>query len=266
MKALPVIYGVVTIAALAAAIGIPAVMHERGSAAITTWQGMVEPGPLSSKHAFLARDCEACHTPHLGVTGDRCIACHANNAALLGKQSTAFHADVQECSGCHIEHLTPEAPGVPSRLVTMDHSHLVRAALAGKIGDALPLSVPAGVKLNLLPVQHPRIKPAETALDCNSCHSNQDPHRTTFGTDCASCHATNARDGGWSIAEFRHPSPRSTDCAQCHQAPPSHSMEHFHMVSAVVARQPHADVTQCFLCHQTNAWNDIKGVGWYKHH
>ena len=28
----------------------------------------------------------------------------------------------------------------------------------------------------------------------------------------------------------------------------------------------HADVSQCFLCHQTNAWNDIKGVGWYKHH
>ena len=28
----------------------------------------------------------------------------------------------------------------------------------------------------------------------------------------------------------------------------------------------HADVSQCFLCHKTNAWNDISGVGWYKHH
>jgi hypothetical protein len=33
-----------------------------------------------------------------------------------------------------------------------------------------------------------------------------------------------------------------------------------------VARKPHAKVEQCYLCHQTTAWNDIKGVGWYKHH
>ena len=64
----------------------------------------------------------------------------------------------------------------------------------------------------------------------------------------------------------RHPSPLSTDCNQCHQAPPSHSMMHFKMVSMKIAGVEHADVSQCFLCHQTNAWNDIKGVGWYKHH
>jgi hypothetical protein len=56
------------------------------------------------------------------------------------------------------------------------------------------------------------------------------------------------------------------DCAQCHQAPPSHYMEHFRMISVMVAGQPHARVEQCFLCHQTTAWNDIKNVGWYKHH
>jgi len=33
-----------------------------------------------------------------------------------------------------------------------------------------------------------------------------------------------------------------------------------------VARQPRARVDQCFLCHQTASWNDIKRVGWYKHH
>lgn len=43
-------------------------------------------------------------------------------------------------------------------------------------------------------------------------------------------------------------------------------MEHFKMISMKVAKQEHADVTQCFLCHQTTSWNDIKGVGWYKHH
>jgi hypothetical protein len=43
-------------------------------------------------------------------------------------------------------------------------------------------------------------------------------------------------------------------------------MEHFHMVSMRVAGKPHAKVNQCFLCHETTAWNDIKGVGWFKHH
>ena len=25
-------------------------------------------------------------------------------------------------------------------------------------------------------------------------------------------------------------------------------------------------VNQCYRCHQTDAWNDIKGIGFYKHH
>jgi hypothetical protein len=56
------------------------------------------------------------------------------------------------------------------------------------------------------------------------------------------------------------------ECAQCHQAPPSHYMGHFHMISMMIAHQEHAQVEQCYLCHQTDAWNDIRGVGWYKHH
>ena len=55
-------------------------------------------------------------------------------------------------------------------------------------------------------------------------------------------------------------------CAQCHQAPPSHYMMHFRMVSMTVAGRMHAQVNQCYLCHQTTSWNDIKGVGLYKHH
>jgi len=43
-------------------------------------------------------------------------------------------------------------------------------------------------------------------------------------------------------------------------------MMHFQMVSAKVARQPTAKVDQCYVCHQTTVWNDIKGVGLYKQH
>jgi hypothetical protein len=43
-------------------------------------------------------------------------------------------------------------------------------------------------------------------------------------------------------------------------------MEHFEMVSMKVVGREQADVSQCFLCHQTTSWNDIRGVGVYKHH
>ena len=109
---------------------------------------------------------------------------------------------------------------------------------------------------------HGRITPLEATLICAVCHANKDRHFRLFGQDCAQCHATTQ----WTIPEFRHPSPRSTDCAQCHQAPPSHYMEHFHKVSMRVAGKHHARVDQCYLCHQTTAWNVIKGVGFFKHH
>jgi hypothetical protein len=250
MKGIEVLYGLITLGALAIGIAVPYLTHERGSAAVPGWQTMVNPGELSTKHQFLAATCEACHTPHTGVMADKCIVCHANAQALLATQPTAFHATIGVCRGCHVEHL-----GVAHRPITMDHVMLARLS-------AQQAGVDPQLLGTALPVAHPRIQSEEMALDCAACHANQDPHRTLFGRDCAACHATSA----WHIPEFRHPSSLSMDCAQCHQAPPSHYMEHFHMVSMVVAGIEHADVSQCFLCHKTNAWNDIKGVGWYKHH
>jgi hypothetical protein len=43
-------------------------------------------------------------------------------------------------------------------------------------------------------------------------------------------------------------------------------MGHFEMVSKRVAGVEHAEVSQCYLCHQTTSWNDIKSVGMYDHH
>jgi hypothetical protein len=263
MKTIEIIYGIVILGAFGAVVAIPYLTHTRGSAAVPVWQSMVKPGPLSPKHEFLANNCEACHSPQQGIVADKCIVCHASNQTLLSKQSTAFHANVGDCRGCHMEHQVAAAHEVPGsvgqRPILMDHTVLVALGL-----KARPL--PSGITAASLPVQHPRITPAETLLDCNACHANQDRHRTLFGTDCASCHSTSIAKGGWTIPEFQHPSPLSTDCNQCHQAPPSHYMMHFEMVSMKVAGVEHADVSQCFLCHQTNSWNDIKGVGWYKHH
>lgn len=83
-----------------------------------------------------------------------------------------------------------------------------------------------------------------------------------MGTNCASCHS----DKQWTIPEFQHPSVLSINCSQCHQAPPSHYMMHFEMVSKKVAKQEKVVVSQCYSCHKTTSWNDIQGAGYYKHH
>jgi hypothetical protein len=235
----------------------------------TSWQRMASPGALSKAHTFLEHDCAACHTPIEGPDAAKCIACHASNESVLQRQPTAFHAGIGGCRVCHIEHR-----GVVRSPTDMDHAAVASIGLrqlksaqeSADTKDSLHNQLLAWIERNAtktrIPSLHPDVTASEAVLNCSVCHANEDRHFKLFGQDCAQCHATSK----WTIPEFRHPSPRSTDCVQCHQAPPSHYMGHFHMVSKKVAGKPHADASQCYLCHQTTSWNDIKGVGWYKHH
>lgn len=248
-------------------------IYDSGSRAVPQWMDAVRPGALSAAHSFLNTQCETCHTPQRGITADTCVLCHANNEALLARQSTAFHATIGDCRGCHVEHQGPLRP------VLMNHEVLAAIGEVRAAPSALTLSLSERALSTLRRMAGTPARRADESLDCFSCHSNRNPHQdgspsgssgaatsgtvgSLFGRDCAACHVTKT----WKIAGYKHPSPRSTECAQCHQAPPSHFMMHFEMVSKMVAGQEHARVEQCFLCHQTDAWNSIKGVGWYKHH
>ena len=233
----------------------------RAGAAV--WQAQVSPGPLSASHAALAQNCTACHTPMRGVEDVKCIGCHAGASALLQRQPTAFHADIGTCTACHIEHR-----GSSSRPSAMDHQGLADIGLAVLRRDEQNPSsrrvlawIRAHEEAGGDPL-HPLVTPREAGLECATCHATKDRHQQLFGGDCATCHAT----ASWMVPGFQHPSPRSVDCVQCHRAPPSHSMMHFGMVSQPAARQLEARVDQCFACHQTTSWNDIRGLGWYKHH
>ena len=235
----------------------------------TAWQRMASPGALSQVHAFLEHNCAACHTAVKGVEAANCIVCHANNESLLQRDPTAFHADVSSCRECHREHR-----GVHERPTSMDHAALSRVGLRQLNSNSDPETEDRLTSARFLnwinqqdgtatSGQRPTVlTPQEMILNCAACHRTKDRHFGLFGQDCSQCHSSTA----WTIPEFRHPPPTSLDCAQCHQAPPSHYMMHFQMISMKVARQAHARVDQCFLCHQTTAWNDIKGVGFYKHH
>ncbi|HEY5870666.1 MAG TPA: class III cytochrome C family protein [Candidatus Tectomicrobia bacterium] len=257
------------IAAVATAASL-AVAHFRPAS--SALEQFVSPGPLSPRHAYLAKQCASCHETAVGVTVAKCTACHATAERLLGRQPTAFHASIQECAPCHVEHQRTNI-----RPLAMDHVELARvgartlarasrsdaasAAMLTSLETWLRMRIPAQLDANS----------ARAALNCAGCHSTKDRHVGLFGQDCAPCHATT----NWTIAEFQHPSPRSTHCAQCHQAPPSHYMMHFEMISKTIAGQEDvrvteccgsAQVNQCYRCHQTTSWNDIKGVGYYKHH
>lgn len=237
----------------------------------TDWKGWVNPGPLSKAHAFLEDKCESCHVPYKGPEPTACLSCHADNPRLLEVQDTAFHANVGTCSGCHVEH-----QGEDRRPINMDHSMLVKAGAswAAKTADSAPNtaktdktpSIVADLQRYLDGIEHGKANggsaPEAEVLQCSSCHAKQDPHQNRFGSECATCHTTKV----WSIPEFVHPSPNSRDCNQCHEAPPSHYMEHFTMMSQQIARRPDAKVEDCQACHLTNSWNDIAGVGWSKVH
>lgn len=211
------------------------------------WQQAVVPGALSASHAFLAGECGACHEPQRGVQRLLCVTCHSDNAALLQRQPTAFHAAVQTCTGCHLEH--QEGRRMPT---TMDHDLL--AASGQRLRSRAPVAGAA--------FAWESAAAAGSALQCAACHASIDPHQGVFGSDCAGCHGST----GWQVPEFVHPSFRSTACADCHVPPPSHTMEHFSMVSRRLSGQEKARLDQCFLCHDISSWNDIWGKGRVKHH
>lgn len=261
LKITAAIYLTLGILGLAAAVLVPVVISRSGTSVLPIWVSTASPGPLSSAHAFLGAQCESCHTPNQGIKAASCITCHAADALALAKQSTAFHATIGECQGCHVEH-----QGAAVRPIKIDHSVLIEAGLRAA-RDSIPPGSPAATGMEALRrslavvTGHGPVNIGEV-LECASCHSFRDKHRTLFGQQCADCHATET----WKIAGFLHPSPKSQDCNQCHQAPPSHFMMHFSMMDQKITGQSSARVEQCYLCHQTDSFNAIKGVGWFKMH
>jgi len=230
-----------------------------------TWQRMASPGRLSKAHAFLEKKCNACHTPVKGIEATDCIVCHANNKSLLQRQPTAFHADIGTCRECHLEHR-----GYLKHPTVMDHTALSRIGIRqlkrnpSSDSEDYLLAQQLTNWINHYGIKpgYPQLTPEEKILNCIACHKNDDRHFGLFGNDCAQCHTATR----WTNPEFLHPPSTSLDCAQCHQAPPSHYMMHFKMISQKVAGKPRAEVEQCHLCHQTTAWPDIIDAGWYKHH
>jgi hypothetical protein len=261
MKLPTAIYLTLGVLGLAATLFVPVVIYRSGSPALPIWQTVASPGPLSAAHAFLGERCESCHTPNKPIAAVSCITCHAPEALLLGKQSTSFHSNIEACAGCHVEHR-----GAATRPVAMVHSVLTaagfKAAHSGSLLGKSKTSETLALRHYLAGITGDETVADVQTLDCASCHAFRDRHKGLFGQNCADCHKTET----WKITGYLHPSSKSEECVQCHQAPPSHYMMHFEMMDKMISGQKNARVEQCFACHQTDSFNNIKGAGWVKVH
>lgn len=234
------LYALFMIAAVTLLLGLPVALRTDVPSQAGIIERFVAPGPLSSAHRSLAGQCASCHTPVKGVETKTCLTCHTGTD-FGDKQSTVFHAQATECRSCHVEHQGNRG------IVNMNHAALLDVKVWRQTPPRAPSSKPGPM--------------SETALNCSSCHSVRDKHLGLFGTNCATCHSTDS----WKIGGYRHPSTNSTQCVECHKAPPSHFMEHFSMVSQRAARNK-ARVDQCYACHTTDSFNNIRNRGWYDHH
>ena len=198
-----------------------------------TYARLASPGPLSSGHAPLAADCEACHDPGAGSTALRCAGCHVDEPAVMSKPQTRFHADMTSCVECHPEHGAAALPTTGEL-----HEELVAVSVL------LDPSAEA---------------PSVAALDCVTCHGASEPHAGYFGDECLTCHSTTT----WSVPGYVHPAEQSGHCGECHKPPPNHFNPMFSAQCTAMLGHGGA-VSDCDGCHSTAGWDEILGAKWHR--
>ena len=79
-------------------------------------QSLFLPGPTTDGHYQIELDCQACHTPMMGIKEQACLDCHgadleaANDSHPKNKFTDPRNADrlekldARKCITCHIEH------------------------------------------------------------------------------------------------------------------------------------------------------------------
>ena len=189
---------------------------------------------LTGKHTTL--DCVACHADNRSIadmkaTPQDCYSCHAKDDAHQGQFGT-------DCGKCHTTN-----GWLPA---TFDHS-LTKFPLTGAHTSLACSQCHANAVFTNLPT------------NCYSCHAKDDAHNGQFGTDCGTCHSTNA----WLPATFDHSLTKfpltgahtGLECSQCH-------INNVFTILPTDCYSCHAKDdahngqfgTDCGTCHSTNAW------------
>jgi hypothetical protein len=185
--------------------------------------------PLTGLHQSIP--CNACHANGVySGTPKACVACHASDDAHGGSFGT-------NCGACHTTSGWANA--------SFDHSQ-----------TAFPLSgAHGGLACSSC---HQNGQYAGTPSSCASCHGEPAYHAGLFGTDCKSCHTTNA----WLPASYNrsHGFPLNHgnaggDCSACHGSPlPNYTCTKCHAHDPARMADKHAekgitDISDCLGCH-----------------
>jgi hypothetical protein len=148
--------------------------------------------------------CSSCHTgDSFRFAEARCGQCHGDYQADFTARHVADWG--RACTACH--------DGV-DRFSAFRHDTLA-FRLAGR-------HVPVPCAQCHTPVRGLAAF-ADAPASCVGCHRPDDPHRGSYGTDCAACH----NPGDWNDADFDHVFPLDhggegvIECRTCHQSMPS---------------------------------------------
>ena len=229
------------------------------------------------------QNCFACHAKddkHNGQYGTNCAACHAPdgwNLAKVDHATFAFHLDGKHaavaCESCHQGGVFKGTPMDCASCHTKDDAH------AGTLGmQCGTCHVPDGWKP--AKVDHSKFTfqlegkhmtaACEschingvfkgTPMDCVSCHSKDDAHAGTLGTQCGTCHMPD----GWKPAKVDHSKfafhlegkHMTAACENCHingvfkgtpmDCASCHSKDDAHAGTLGM---------QCGTCHVPNGWS-----------
>ena len=193
------------------------------------------PGPLSSKHASLENNCQACHQGNFSrVQDESCIACHANMGEHVDAKTlpnTRFEEG--RCASCHHDHKGRESLAEQNR-------HFVGQECAdchSNIKDIAPKTATLPVR-NFTKADHPEFRltvatgpePADLRrIRINSVNKLEEPNTLKFPHDihldpagidgprkkeilkCANCHEPSDTSVGFK------PIKMETHCQDCHK-------------------------------------------------
>ena len=207
---------------------------------------------LDGAHSSL--ECSACHAGgrYSGLTAD-CFGCHAKDFASVKSVEHVKAGFPRDCTSCHS---TAGWQGAQ-----FDHGALTKFQLTGAHARVECASCHVGGRF------------AGTRADCYGCHvgnyesvKNPDHVKSSFPTDCASCHATST----WQNATFNHALARfpltgahmQASCTQCHVGGQytgiSSQCSNCHLANFQKTTNPNhvtAGFPQdCSLCHTTAQW------------
>jgi hypothetical protein len=247
---------------------------------------LLSPGRLIAAHADLegVRNCTKCHQlGERGVANDRCLACHEAIEERVTEQR-GFHASAavagKNCGECHKDHFGTDFQPVRLDTASFDHAAVGFTLAGGHVTVACrdchrsEYVTDAAVRRELS-AAHLASTYLGLGTTCVTCHRDDDPHGTQFGTrGCEECHAEAdwKRPDRFDHAQTRYPlrgRHLEIPCRECHTPIPAQrgalrltGLAFETCASCHAADDPHAGQFRdraCSDCHSERGWADLVG-------